>query len=354
MTTIFDVVDEAREAIFEGRFDEARVLLDQARRIDGRAVAVQLLEIDLLEAQGMSEEALSAAEEALEGNSSSMLLRFVLAQLFLDIYDDVKEARPHLEALAVRINKGEQPDVDAPTAADKKALADEFAVELWLSLADVRGADHDPRAALTAAQKAVELDPEDAIARVTKGACLFDLCEVDEAEKLAAQAIDLDSRCADGYWLRGRVLSARGQHDEADKSFSRAVKLDSDRFQAPYRLSEDAFAEHLERAIEELPEKLRAHMKNVSVIVQDLPDMESLRSADPPLSPSALGLFDPEPLAPGASDGQPVRIFLFRKNLETACFSEEEMIDEIGITLLHELGHFFGLDEDDLDERGLN
>jgi predicted Zn-dependent protease with MMP-like domain len=79
-----------------------------------------------------------------------------------------------------------------------------------------------------------------------------------------------------------------------------------------------------------------------------------LKKSDPPLSPSAVGLFDPEPLAPAAGPGQPVRIFLYRKNLEISCATREEMVDEISVTLLHEVGHHLGLDEEDLDSRGLS
>jgi predicted Zn-dependent protease with MMP-like domain len=79
-----------------------------------------------------------------------------------------------------------------------------------------------------------------------------------------------------------------------------------------------------------------------------------LQKSDPPLSPSSVGFFDPEPLAEALGPGQPVRIYLYRKNLEISCFSEEEMVDEIGVTLLHEIGHHLGLDEDDLQARGLD
>jgi predicted Zn-dependent protease with MMP-like domain len=353
MSKLNDMVDAARTALLEERFDEAQRCLEQARRIDAKHVSVALLEIEVLDAQGMEEEAVSAAEEALENTPHSMVLRFTLAQLILDIYDDVKEARPHLEKLAHRLHKGEAPDIMEDDAELRATVQKEFATELWLSLADVRAADHDPHGALEAASRAVDHAPDDAIARTTKAACVFDLCRLDEADALIAQALTTDARCADALWLRGRVLTVRGQHDEADKCFSHASKLDGDRFGTPYRLSEDEFAEHLARAHDELPEQLRVHMKNVDVIVQDLPDLDVMRKAE--LPPSALGLFDPEPLAPNVGGPQqPIRIFLFRKNLEVACSSEEEMIDEISLTLLHELGHYFGLDEDDLDERGLN
>jgi predicted Zn-dependent protease with MMP-like domain len=54
--------------------------------------------------------------------------------------------------------------------------------------------------------------------------------------------------------------------------------------------------------------------------------------------------------------GQPqlTQILLFRKNLERAAHSAEELAEEIRITLLHETGHFFGMSEEDLAEVGLD
>ena len=53
---------------------------------------------------------------------------------------------------------------------------------------------------------------------------------------------------------------------------------------------------------------------------------------------------------------QPVdldRIILFKKNLEKVCQDEEELIDQIQVTVRHEVGHYLGLDEDDLERLGL-
>ena len=106
--------------------------------------------------------------------------------------------------------------------------------------------------------------------------------------------------------------------------------------------------------MDELPEVILKAMANVDVIVEDLPKLETLKASDPPLSPAAVGLFDPEPLAINGGPGQPVRIFLYRKNLEVSCADREEMADEISVTLLHEIGHHLGLDEEDLEMRGLS
>jgi len=354
MSRLADLIDEAHEALFDDRLQDARRLLDEARRLDGRDPEVRLLEVDVLVSEELLDEAVSACEEALEDNPRSMVVKFRLATLLLDGFDDIAEARPKLEDVARRLHKGEKPDTGGDGQEEQKQAADDFAVEVWLTLSDVRAADHDPHGALAAADAACKLAPDDAMARVARAAALFDLCRVDEAEKIVAQAIDRDPRSADAWWLRGRIHTTRGDHDKADKAFERAVSVDGERFQPPFRIAEDQFARLIEEAMAELPEPIVKAMKNVDVIVEDLPEVEALKKSDPPLSPSAVGLFDPEPLAPGAGKGQPVRIFLYRKNLEITCGTEEEMVDEIGVTLLHEIGHHLGLDEDDLDQRGLS
>jgi predicted Zn-dependent protease with MMP-like domain len=354
MSRIADLLDEAHEALFDDRVADAKRLLDEARRLDGRHPEVRLLEVDLLVVEDLLDEAVTACEEALEDNARSMIVKFRLATLLLDGFDDVAEARPKLEDLARRLQKGEKPDTGGDNNEEKQEAADDFAVEVWLTLSDVRAADHDPHGALAAADAACKMAPDDAMARVARAAALFDLCRVDESEKIVAQAIDRDPKNADAWWLRGRIHTIRGDHGKADKAFDRAVALDADRFQPPFRIAEDRFAQLIEQAMAELPEPVVKAMKNVDVIVEDLPDVDVLKKNDPPLSPSAVGLFDPEPLAPGGGRGQPVRIFLYRKNLEITCGSDDEMVDEIGVTLLHEIGHHLGLDEDDLDQRGLS
>jgi predicted Zn-dependent protease with MMP-like domain/predicted Zn-dependent protease len=357
-------LDEAYEALYEERLDAARAALDRARRVDpaaskGGSAEVRLFEIELLDAEGQSEEAVAAAEEALEQQPKSMLLKLKLATLLLDIYDDVPGARPHLEELLARLDKGEAPDV-AAVAADEAAraeAAEDFLLEVLLTLSDARAADHDPRGALEIAERAAKAAADDPMARVALGAALFDMCRLDDAEKAVAQAIDRDPRTADAYWLRGRVLTARGDEAAADKAFGRAVQLDSSRFHAPFRIDEDGFVKIMEESLEELPSQVRNYLKNVAIVVEDLPELERLMANDPPLSPGSLGLYEgtPPSLAPGDDlwSHFPSRISLFRKNIEISCTNADELRDLISSTLLHEVGHYLGLDEEDLDARGL-
>ncbi len=359
-----DILDEAYAALFDGEVEEARRLLDVARQNDSKDRDVLLLEADVFEAEGAGEEAVAAVEEALKEYQDDLALTFRYATLLLDVYDDVPAARPLLEDVVERLEAGEHPGVKAAEGTDAanddeeedEALA-ELRLEAWLTLSDCRAADHDPVGALQAAEKGVELAPDDAQARLARGAALFDLCRLEDAEKAVAQALDRDPRSGDAYWLRGRILTVRGDDKGAQKALERAVALDGERFATPLRIPEDDFVSIMEESLEELPEQVRNYLKNVAIAVEDVPPLDRLQLSDPPLSPGSLGLYEGTP--PSLASGEdpwshlPNQITLFRKNIELSAKDEDDLRELIASTLLHEVGHYLGLDEDDLDERGL-
>ena len=105
---------------------------------------------------------------------------------------------------------------------------------------------------------------------------------------------------------------------------------------------------------------MRRDLKGVPVEVEDLPEEADLTSGDTPLSPSILGLFRGTPLGeacepePDARPGAPCRsIALYRKNLARAVKSNAELVEQISVTLLHEIGHLRGEDDSELAARGL-
>ena len=96
------------------------------------------------------------------------------------------------------------------------------------------------------------------------------------------------------------------------------------------------FDDHVRRALDSLPPGLAARLENVAVVVEEENREE----------PDLYGLFDePEFL--------PARISIYRRPLEADFGADPAALEEeIRITVLHELAHFFGLDEDRLDELG--
>lgn len=111
------------------------------------------------------------------------------------------------------------------------------------------------------------------------------------------------------------------------------------------------------RALGLLPPEFEAHMDSVSVVIAERPERELLSSlgADPDDPEDTLfGLYEGVPLIERRHDDLllPDQITIFRRPLLEYCESEEEVVEEVRITVLHEIGHFFGMDEGRLEELG--
>ena len=108
----------------------------------------------------------------------------------------------------------------------------------------------------------------------------------------------------------------------------------------------------VQTAIDALPDELRPAAKSVPVILEPAPNAGYVADG---IAPDTLGLFLGESMAdPPSSHPQPTQIILFLENLwQFAEHDEAVYLDEVRTTYLHELGHYFGFDEDNLEERGL-
>ena len=111
--------------------------------------------------------------------------------------------------------------------------------------------------------------------------------------------------------------------------------------------------EEVSVAQDDLPAALQSSARTVPVTYERQPNAGFVADG---IAPDTLGLFLGESLADGpSSHPQPTQIILFLQNLwEFAGPDEAAYREEIRTTYLHELGHYFGMDEDDLEERGLD
>jgi predicted Zn-dependent protease with MMP-like domain len=119
------------------------------------------------------------------------------------------------------------------------------------------------------------------------------------------------------------------------------------------RISDTEFDRAAEAALAGIPAEFARYLENVLIEVRPRPDKKLMADEDVP--DDALGVYLGLPLeeqGPDALHPLPDRILIFRDNLCEMCESREELIDEIRITILHEVGHHFGLDEDRLEELG--
>ncbi len=121
-----------------------------------------------------------------------------------------------------------------------------------------------------------------------------------------------------------------------------------------YRTGRLHFDRIAEQALERLPAEFRRRFGNMSISVEDYPSSEDIK--DTGISRHDLmgifrgagysnrgGFFD-------LPSSVPDQIILFQRNIEAVCSTEEELIEEIRLTLMHEIGHYFGMSEEDLQQ----
>ena len=109
--------------------------------------------------------------------------------------------------------------------------------------------------------------------------------------------------------------------------------------------------EEVEATLAELPPPLRDRARQLPVLFERAPNAELQADG---IEPDTLGLFIGPEFAEEADVPMPPQIILFLENLRDFAGSDPEIFrEEVHTTLLHELGHYLGLDEDGLTERGL-
>jgi len=117
-------------------------------------------------------------------------------------------------------------------------------------------------------------------------------------------------------------------------------------------MKREEFVNVAEEALGSLPEEFRSRIKNVAILVEDFP-----RNQLPPQPGQQmrllLGIFHGVPATNKSvfdvSMG-PAHIVLYRKNIEAVCSSESEVRQQVRQTLMHELGHYFGMTEEQLKD----
>jgi len=210
------------------------------------------------------------------------------------------------------------------------------------------------RESLVHAGVALHLRPGDRDARVVRGRALYELTRFEEAVRTLEQAVADAPDDAEAHHLLGLALERiEGRLEDAERHLARATALDPEGFPPPVEVDDAEIAALVTAALGQLPERERGLLERtrVPVRVAPLPSVADLRAVDPPLSPTAVGMFRGPPL--GVTDVEPREILLFARNLRRAARNHEELGEQVRITLLHELGHLAGEGEADLRARGL-
>jgi len=260
--------------------------------------------------------------------------------LGLTAYDqgDLKQVVRHRSAIGMLPEGG--PDSLEFLALDWRAR--------WLE-------DHHDQA-LAVARVIAERFPEDPDASLELAHILSDLDQPEEALEVLVAGTLRHAEDADLWFELGLVAERLERWDLRKGAFQHVWELEHD-LEPVSRLflSEERFIEVVETTLERLPPIARRALGNVAIFVEEYPERWVVD--DDVADPRILGLFDGVDQAGENSldtvlEG-PARIYLYRWNIERACASDDEAVEQIEITVLHEVGHYLGLDEEALHFIGL-
>ena len=343
MHSLDSLLDEAGNALDEGRYEDA---LEKSEE----ALAQQP---DDLEALGLRAAALAELGDWEKAD---------------DVYAQLMAREPNepswvLAAAEVMIRQpGDDPDrLEAgmallATIAGQAATDERLHFE-WLMLKAISlNQQGELEPALQTLEQALKLGPEDPEARLEHAVTLFDLGRfVPAKQELTALGRELPEDPWPPHYL-GLLAEREGDAAKAKALFGKATALDPEAFPAAVTLSEAQFDAAVKAAIARLPEHAKAELSNVTISVEPFPDDESLASGE--VTPTILGVFHGTPIderSPLVAEHHlTAQIVLYQRNLERFARSHEELLEQIGVTVLHEVGHLLGLDEDELYERGLD
>ena len=118
-------------------------------------------------------------------------------------------------------------------------------------------------------------------------------------------------------------------------------------------MTREKFEKLVAEAIRLIPARFRREMKNLALIVEDEPSPQLLEEMEIEPPDSLYGLYQGTPLPErswGFGNTLPDRVTLFQKPIEEDCLDEDDVRMMIGETLIHEVGHYFGLSEEEIQE----
>ena len=112
------------------------------------------------------------------------------------------------------------------------------------------------------------------------------------------------------------------------------------------------FEQHVADALKSIPRRFRDAMQNIAIVVEDEPAPELLRSMDIEPPDTLLGLYQGTPLTErhwGYGNALPDRVLIFQGPHERASDDDDDLVVAIGETLIHEIGHYFGMSEEQIE-----
>jgi len=334
-------LDQAMEASHGGNTDEAMAWLDEALKENPNGAEAHNGRGEILWDEARVDDALYEFELATLADPKFATAHLNRAELLIEDLGEYEEAT----RLCDRLLGGatELPRLDKTLEAEIHYLKSKACFY-----------QEDLEGALFLVRRGLQCGGDQAISLAFEGQILLELGQFEEANRRLERAVSLDPESAHALYHHALVLERLAQEAEAEERFARADALNPKHYPRPVRLEAAVFEAAAREAIDDLPRSIREYVAHVPVLIEDFPPPELVRAEN--VSPQILGIFMGVPRTEaGVNDGATDidRVVLFKRNLEKACRDGDELIEQIQITVKHEIGHYLGLDEGDLERLGL-
>ena len=341
---------EAARAFFDkGEFQKALSCAAQASALFPRDALAHTERANALAALGKNDEARLAFARALAVDPDSLDALMGAAQFY---GVTLPSSRENDELGSLYAERG----LDIARSQHEDDTAIQFGRMSAMAFNDLG----QPADALERADWVLTKKRDDPDARYERAFALFELCRFDDAKLAFSTLLNDPDRKGHVHQHLGLLAEREGKTAEAQKHFAAARASSAEDFPEPVQMTEAEFKSQVKAAIEALPVDMKKDVTGIPIEAEDLPSTDDLVAVDPPLSPTILGLFRGPPLDepctpdPTMKAGSPCRsVVLYRKNLGRAVHTRDELIEQIRVTLLHEIGHLRGEDDHELAARGL-
>lgn len=337
------LLDRAADRFDGGDFQGSLACAEEAARVEPQSVEAHHLRADALRELDRLPEARDAFEHALALDPDDPRTLDGIADFFIN---RLPATNDHMETGLAYARRGTH-----KSRRLSHALRAHLALLEGEALSDLGRS----REALSRLDAALALLPDEPRALYEKAVAEFELCRFADTRRDLQRVLALHPEDAAAHNQLGLVLEWLGDPGGAERELARARTLAPEDYKPPVLPSPAEFRALVDAEAAKLPPSLRQDLAQVRLEVADLPDLSDLIAEEPPLSPTILGLFRGVPLGDCSTspDDEARTIVIYRKNLGRAVTSHDELVTQIRTTLLHELGHLRGEDDDDLRARGL-
>jgi len=337
----WDCLDQAMEASHGGRTEEALAWLDEALKAHPDGAEAHNGRGEILWDEGKVEDALAEFELSATADPKFLTAHLNRVELL------VEEFAAHEEAI-------ERCDLLLAARSPLPRLDRQSEAEVYYLKSKALFYQDELEGALFLVRRALQTGGELSVYRSFEGQILFELGRFEEAHHRLERSVAIEPDAPHALYHLGLVLERLDRAEESERALTQANSLAPEQYPLPTPIELARFETAAREALEDLPRSIHEYVDGIPILIEDFPSHELIDGEN--VSPQILGIFIGVARTQAGVTDQPGdvdRIILFKRNLEKVCRDEAQLIEQIQITVKHEVGHYLGLDEDDLERLGL-